>query len=83
MIGLGTRVRVRPAWYFVAEITPRVAGYDPRDHQMSFGIEGRAGGHLFQVNISNGFGTTLGQLAGGGISYDDWYIGFNIARKFF
>ena len=42
-----------------------------------------AGGHSFQINVSNGFGTTLGQLAGGGVSYDDWYIGFNISRKFF
>jgi hypothetical protein len=50
---------------------------------MSFGFEGRAGGHLFQINVSNGFGTTLGQLANGTISYDNWYIGFNIARKFF
>ena len=50
---------------------------------MSFGLEGRAGGHLFQMNISNGFGTTLGQIANGAFTYDNWYIGFNIARKFF
>lgn len=83
MIGLGTRLRVTRAMYLVAEVTPRLAGYDPGDHQVSFGLEGRAGGHSFQVNVSNGFGTTLGQLAGGGVSYDDWYIGFNISRKFF
>ena len=51
--------------------------------QMSFGVEGRAGGHLFQINFSNGFGTTLGQISRGAFSYDNWYIGFNIARKFF
>jgi hypothetical protein len=83
MVGLGTRVRVRPSTYLVAEITPRAAGYDPRVDQMSFGIEARAGGHLFQISVSNGFGTTLGQLAEGGIDNDDWYIGFNISRKFF
>jgi hypothetical protein len=83
MIGLGTRLRVTRATYLVAEVTPRIAGFDPRDHQVSFGFEGRAGGHAFQINVSNGFGTTLGQLAGGGVSYDDWYIGFNISRKFF
>jgi hypothetical protein len=51
---------------------------------VSFAIEGRAGGHLFQINVSNGWGTTFGQLASrGGITNDNWYIGFNIARKFF
>lgn len=83
MLGLGARARVRPTVYLLAEITPRLAGYDPEAHQMSFGIEKRAGGHLFQINFSNGFGTTLGQLAQGARNYDDWYIGFNISRKFF
>lgn len=83
MIGLGTRLRVTRATYFVAEITPRIAGYDPGDHQVSFAFEGRSGGHSFQINVSNGFGTTFGQIARGGFNYDDWYIGFNISRKFF
>jgi hypothetical protein len=83
MIGLGTRVRVRPTTYVVAEITPRVAGYDPGVNQMSFALEKRAGGHTFQINFSNGFGTTLGQIARGGVSNDSWFIGFNISRKFF
>jgi uncharacterized beta barrel domain-containing protein DUF5777 len=83
MVGLGTRVRVRPSTYLVAEITPRLAGYDPGVSQVSFGLEARAGGHSFQLNFSNGFGTTLGQIAGGAANYDRWYIGFNIARKFF
>ena len=39
--------------------------------------------HVFQVNFSNGFGNTMGQLARGGTSSDDWYLGFNISRKFF
>jgi hypothetical protein len=83
MVGLGTRVRVRPAMYLVAEMTPRLTGFDPGVSQVSFGLEGRAGGHLFQLNVSNGFGTTLGQVAAGTSTYDRWYIGFNIARKFF
>ena len=45
MIGLGTRVRIRPATYLVGEITPRVSGYKPGVDQVSFGIEVRAGGH--------------------------------------
>lgn len=83
MLGLGTRLRVRPSTYLVAEITPRLGGYNLGASQVSFGLEGRAGGHLFQLNFSNGFGTTLGQIAGGSANYDDWHIGFNIARKFF
>jgi hypothetical protein len=83
MVGLGGRVRVRPSVYVVGEITPRLAGYDPGTHQISFGIERRAGGHLFQVNFSNSFGTTFGQMASGASNNDNWYIGFNISRKFF
>ncbi len=83
MIGLGTRVRLRPKTYVFYEITPRISGYKPGVDQMSFGAEVRSGGHLFQVNFSNGIGTTLGQLARGGVSNDSWYIGFNISRKFF
>jgi uncharacterized beta barrel domain-containing protein DUF5777 len=83
MVGLGGRLRVRPSLYLVGEITPRLAGFDPGAHQISFGVEGRAGGHLFQLNFSNGFGTTLGQIARGGFTYDSWYLGFNISRKFF
>ena len=65
MLGLGGRLRLRPSLYVVGEITPRLAGFDPGVNQMSFGVEGRAGGHLFQLNFSNGFGTTLGQIASG------------------
>jgi hypothetical protein len=83
MVGFGGRLRIRPATYLVAEITPRLTGFEPGVNQMSFGLEGRAGGHLFQLNISNGFGTTLGQIAQGGFTNDNWFIGFNIARKFF
>jgi hypothetical protein len=83
MVGLGTRLRIRPTVYLLAEYVPRAAGYRPREHQASFGIEKRAGGHSFQFNFNNGFGTTMGQMARGGISNDDWFIGFNISRKFF
>jgi hypothetical protein len=83
MLGLGARVRIPPATYLVGEITPRLAGYKPGVDQGSFGIEMRSGGHTFQINFSNGFGTTMGQLASGGISSDSWFIGFNISRKFF
>jgi Membrane bound beta barrel domain (DUF5777) len=84
MLGIGGRLRIRPATYLVGEITPRLAGYKPNVNLASFGLEGRVGGHLFQINFSNGLGTTLGQIArGGGLTNDNWYIGFNISRKFF
>lgn len=82
LVGLGLRLRVRPTVYLVGEFNPR-AGYSPNTHQGSFAIEKRAGGHVFQLNFSNGFGNTMGQLARGGTSSDDWYMGFNISRKFF
>ncbi len=83
MIGLGARLRIRPATYLIGEITPRMGGYKPGVNQASFGIEMRAGGHTFQINFSNGLSTTLGQLALGGIANESWFIGFNISRKFF
>jgi len=83
LLGLGTRLRIRPSLYLVGEIIPRVAGYDPGVNHASFGLEKLIGGHVFQLNFSNGFGTTTGQIARGGTSNDDWYLGFNISRKFY
>jgi hypothetical protein len=83
LLGIGARVRIHGGTYLVGEFVPRVAGYDPGTHGGSFAIEKRAGGHAFQLNFSNTFGTTMGQIARGGVSSKDWYIGFNISRKFF
>jgi hypothetical protein len=82
VIGFGGRVRVRPTVYLVAEAAPRV-GYRPDTMHASFAIEKRAGGHSFQLNFSNGLGSTLAQVARGGVSNDNWYFGFNLSRKFF
>ena len=82
MVGLGARVRVRPTVYIVGEFIPRT-GNTPGVNHGTFGIEKVAGGHTFQLNFSDGFGTTMGQLARGGTGGDDWYLGFNISRKFF
>ena len=68
--------------YIVGEILPRV-GYDPGVNHGSFGIEKRAGGHMFQLNVSNSFATTMAPIARGGFNNDDWYLGFNLSRKFF
>jgi hypothetical protein len=83
MVGLGARFRVRPTVYLVGEFAPRVSGYDPGVHHGSFAIEKRAGGHVFQLNFSNSFGTTMANIARGGFRSEDWYMGFNISRKFF
>jgi hypothetical protein len=82
MLGLASRVRIRPTVYLVGEVIPRL-GYRPDVAYASFGIEKRAGGHSFQLNVSNGLGSTFAQMARGGIEGDTWFLGFNISRKFF
>ena len=87
LLGVGGRIRLRPTVYFVGEIVPRVNGFDPGSTAASFAIEKRAGGHAFQLVFSNTFGLTMAQIARGGIENldgaDNWYLGFNISRKFF
>jgi len=83
LVGLAARLRVRPTVYLVGELAPRAAGYDPGVTHGTVGIEKRVGGHTFQLNFSNNFGTTFAQVARGGFNKDDWYMGFNISRKFF
>jgi Membrane bound beta barrel domain (DUF5777) len=83
VIGLGTRLRIRPTVYLVIEGAPRAAGDDPGVTQIGFGLEKRSGGHMFQLTFTNGFGTTMGQIARGASNNDDWYLGFSISRKFY
>jgi hypothetical protein len=82
-VGVGGRLRVMRTVYVVAEVAPRASGYRPGANHASFGIEKRAGGHMFQVNFSDSFGTAPVQIARGGATSSDWYLGFNISRKFF
>ena len=83
LLGVAARVRIRPTVYLVLEGAPRVAGYDSGSTQIGFGLEKRSGGHMFQLTITNGFGTTFGQIARGASNTDDWHLGFAISRKFF
>ena len=83
MLGIGARIRVRPTVYLAFEGAPRVSGNDPWSALVSFGLEKRAGGHMFQLTFTNGFGTTMAQIARGAANSDDWHIGFNISRKFY
>ena len=83
MVGIGARLRLGRNSYVFAEGSPRISGFTPGDDMVSFGFEQRYGGHVFQLNVSNGVGTTLAQVARGGTGSDNWYLGFNLARKFF
>ena len=84
MLGFGGRLRLgQTKMYLVAEAAPRLAGYKPGVDHLSFAFEHRAGGHMFQINVSNSLGSTLRQVALGGPGNGDWFIGFNLARRFF
>jgi hypothetical protein len=83
LVGIGGRFRVSSTVYVVAEVAPRASGYKPGVNHGSFAIEKRMGGHMFQLNFSDSFATTMSQIARGGTASKDWYLGFNISRKFF
>ncbi len=81
-IGVGGRARLSSKVYVVGEVSPRVNGFAAGDPEYSFGIERRAGGHMFQLTFTNSFGSTYGQIGTGGTP-GALYMGFNLARKFF
>ena len=89
VLGFGARLRLTKTMALVGEIHPRLAGYagdlgsgDPAS-LASFGVEWRVGGHAFQINFSNALGTTPAQVARGQQGLEDWFIGFNLTRKFY
>jgi len=89
VLGLGARLRLSRTMYVVGEYNPRLAGYKgdlgsgDSAALASFGVEWRVGGHAFQINFSNALGTTPAQVARGQQGPDDWFIGFNLSRKFY
>ena len=84
LLGIGTRIRLGASRaYLVIEAAPQIAGRDTGIDHVSVGLEKRAGGHMFQLTISNALGTTMRQIARGGPHRDDWFIGFNLTRKFY
>jgi hypothetical protein len=89
VLGLGARLRLTATMALVGEIHPRLAGYagdlgsGDSDPLASLGVEWRVGGHAFQINFSNDFGTTPAQVARGQQGSDDWHLGFNLTRKFY
>jgi hypothetical protein len=83
-VGVGARLRFgQTRGYVVVEAAPRVSGHRPGLDHVSVALEKRAGGHVFQINLSNGTATTLRQIALGSPSPSEWYIGFNLTRKFY
>jgi len=92
LLGVGARVRISSGAYLVGEWTPRLAGFKGRNaaqpleragDPVSFGIEGRVGGHIFQLNFSKTLQTMLAPLSRGTPGAgDDWFLGFNLSRKF-
>jgi hypothetical protein len=89
VLGLGARLRLTGKMYLVGEVHPRLAGYEgdlgsgDADSLATFGVEWTVGGHAFQINFSNGLGTTPAQVARGAEAAGGWYIGFNLSRKFY
>jgi len=97
VLGLAGRVRVMESTSLVGEWIPRLSGHEHgADSHLAFGFEHRVGGHNFQISFSNSLGTTMAQLARGAGSVQhthagavaseggrDWFIGFNISRKFY
>lgn len=83
VLGLGARLRLAGRTSLLAEYHPRIAGFDGDNPALvAFGIEHTVGGHAFQLNVSNDLGTTPAQIARGQQGKEDWFIGFNLARKF-
>lgn len=85
VVGAGIRFRFSENGALLLEATPRLNAPETTPgfrHPVSVGLERTMGGHAFQLNVSNSFGTTLGQAARGGAP-GGWYVGFNIARKFY
>ena len=95
LLGIGARVRLARGLYVVGEVSPRVSGFRgafPRGATAleegttvgSFAVEKQVGGHVFQVNFSNAFVTTRANIARGAApGATNWYLGFNISRKFY
>ena len=83
-LGLGIRYRLGESKvYLVAEAAPQLGGLKDGVDHVTFGVERRAGAHMFQFTVSNNLGTSMRQVARGGANSGDWYVGFNLTRRFY
>jgi hypothetical protein len=86
LVRVGGRFGLGAGVALLAEAAPRLAGYKGGPNgatHLTFGLEKGVGGHSFQLNVSNDLGTTPAQVARGRTGRDDWFLGFNISRKFY
>jgi hypothetical protein len=83
LVGISSRVPITSNVYVLGSWTPRANGFRPGVSMKTFGIEKRLGGHTFQLNVSNSLATTMAQMARGATNDSDWFLGFNISRKFY
>jgi hypothetical protein len=83
LVGLSTRLRLTEGVYAVGSWTPRASGFRPGVSLKTLGIEKRLRGHVFQLNVSNSLGTTMAEMARGASNNRDWFLGFNLSRKFY
>jgi hypothetical protein len=79
----GKRLRLTDGVHGVGSWPPRASGFRPGVSTKTVGIEKRLRGHVFQLNFSNSLGTTMAEMARGASNDSDWFLGFNISRKFF
>ena len=79
-LGIGVRVRFRPTVSVVAEVSPRLSGYQPGEVPYNVGIEKLTHGHVLQFNFGNNFDTTPGMIARGG-NPGQILLGFNLSRR--
>jgi hypothetical protein len=91
VLGLGLRYNLGESYSVVAEAQPVLAGYkgiktgggDSAPH-LAFAVERHVGGHVFQINVSNSTNTTPAGVARAQDNrVADWYVGFNLSRKFY
>ena len=83
-LGLGIRYRLgQSKVYVVAEAAPQLGGLKDGVDHLTFAVERRAGAHMFQFTVSNNLGTSMRQVARGGTTPGDWYVGFNLTRRFY
>jgi len=83
-LGLGIRYRLgQSKVYVVAEAAPQLGGLKDGVDHLTFAVERRAGAHMFQFTVSNNLGTSMRQVARGGVNSGDWYVGFNLTRRFY
>jgi hypothetical protein len=83
MFGLGTRIRIRPPSMLSSRGRPACRVSIPVVRMRPSASRNEPVVTCFQLNFSDSRGTTIGQIARGGLAPHEWYLGFNLSRKFF